>query len=155
MRALDILKVEGLDVSDWTKTTTHQDAWGDPAGDNKIEYKSPTGRSVVLKLKTAPDVAVGILGPTGLAEHVKEEIAAVLWDELKLALNRDKTQLIHLPTAKARFLGYAFKAATARLRKHHLRRKGSPHQVVQTGKTNVGTMKLLVPLRDLPKKLKQ
>ncbi len=60
-RALEILKEEGLDVADWPLLTDHQDAWGDPAGDNKAEYRSPTGRSVVLKLKTAPDVAVGIL----------------------------------------------------------------------------------------------
>lgn len=60
-RALEILKEEGLDVVDWPLVTEHQDAWGDPAGDNKAEYRSPTGRSVVLKLKTAPDVAVGIL----------------------------------------------------------------------------------------------
>ena len=32
-----------------------------PRGDTKVEYKSPEGRSVVLKLKTAPDVANGIL----------------------------------------------------------------------------------------------
>ena len=60
-RALEILKEEGLDVSEWPLVTEHQDAWGDPAGDNKAEYRSPTGRGVVLKLKTAPDVAVGIL----------------------------------------------------------------------------------------------
>ncbi len=60
-RALEVLKEEGLDAESWPRETDHQDAWGDPAGDNKIEYRSPTGRSVVLKLKTAPDVAVGIL----------------------------------------------------------------------------------------------
>ena len=60
-RALDMLKAEGLDVSGWSRETQNQDAWGDPAGDNKIEYRSAEGRSVVLKLKTAPDVAVGIL----------------------------------------------------------------------------------------------
>ena len=60
-RALDVLKEEGLDTEDWPRVMEHQDAWGDPAGDNKVEYRSPTGRSVVLKLKTAPDVAVGIL----------------------------------------------------------------------------------------------
>ena len=36
-------------------------AWGDAAGDTKVEYNEPEGRSVVLKLKTAPDVAGGIL----------------------------------------------------------------------------------------------
>ena len=60
-RALEILKEEGLDATDWPREMESQDAWGDPAGDNKVEYKSATGRSVVLKLKTAPDVAVGIL----------------------------------------------------------------------------------------------
>jgi nucleotide-binding universal stress UspA family protein len=60
-QALDVLKLEGLDIENWPRETENQDAWGDPAGDNKIEYKSPTGRSVVFKLKTAPDVAVGIL----------------------------------------------------------------------------------------------
>ncbi len=60
-RALEILKEEGLDVSEWPLVTEHHDAWGVPAGDNKAEYRSPSGRSVVLKLKTAPDVAVGIL----------------------------------------------------------------------------------------------
>lgn len=60
-RTLDVLKEEGIDVSDWETESQHRDAWGDPAGDNKIEYVSPEGRSVVLKLKTAPDVSHGIL----------------------------------------------------------------------------------------------
>jgi nucleotide-binding universal stress UspA family protein len=60
-RALDVLREEGIDVSGWEKEAEHRDAWGDPAGDNKVEYRSPQGRSVVLKLKTAPDVANGIL----------------------------------------------------------------------------------------------
>jgi nucleotide-binding universal stress UspA family protein len=60
-RALDVLKEEGVNAESWPREIEHQDAWGDPAGDNKAEYRSPEGRSVVLKLKTAPDVAVGIL----------------------------------------------------------------------------------------------
>ena len=60
-RALEILKESGIDADSWPKEAAHQDAWGDPLGDNKVEYKSPEGRSVVLKLKTAPDVANGIL----------------------------------------------------------------------------------------------
>ncbi len=59
--ALDLLKNYGIDPASWSKETATQDAWGDPAGDTKVEYKSPDGRSVVLKLKTAPDVANGIL----------------------------------------------------------------------------------------------
>lgn len=60
-KALDVLREEGIDVTNWPRESAHQDAWGDPAGDNKVEYKSPEGRTVVLKLKTAPDVAHGIL----------------------------------------------------------------------------------------------
>ncbi len=60
-QALGVLKDMGIDPESWSKETDTQDAWGDPAGDTKVEYKSPEGRSVVLKLKTAPDVANGIL----------------------------------------------------------------------------------------------
>jgi len=60
-KGLEILKEEGLDTSDWTRETGHEDAWGDPVGDNKVVFKSEEGRSVVLKLKTAPDIAAGIL----------------------------------------------------------------------------------------------
>ena len=59
--ALDILREEGLPAEDWKLRTGHQDAWGDPLGDNKVEFISEHGRSVVLKLKTAPDPAAGIL----------------------------------------------------------------------------------------------
>jgi nucleotide-binding universal stress UspA family protein len=60
-RTVEILKEEGLDVATWPFESDHHDAWGDPAGDTKVEYHGPDGRSVVLKLKTAPDVAHGIL----------------------------------------------------------------------------------------------
>ncbi len=60
-KALAVLKEEGIDAEGWTHTTGHEEAWGDPLGDNKVEYRSPEGRSVVLKLKTAPDAASGIL----------------------------------------------------------------------------------------------
>ncbi len=60
-RALEVLREEGIDAESWPQEAAHQDAWGDPAGDNKVEYRSPEGRAVVLKLKTAPDVANGIL----------------------------------------------------------------------------------------------
>ena len=35
-RALEILKSEGLDVSEWDKEVEHQDAFGDPAGANTV-----------------------------------------------------------------------------------------------------------------------
>lgn len=59
--ALKSLRKEGIDTREWKRATGHQDAWGDPAGDNKVEFNSEGGRSVVLKLKTAPDPASGIL----------------------------------------------------------------------------------------------
>jgi len=60
-KALAILKEEGIDAESWVRSTGHEEAWGDPLGDNKVEYRSSEGRSVVLKLKTAPDPASGIL----------------------------------------------------------------------------------------------
>jgi nucleotide-binding universal stress UspA family protein len=60
-KALEVLKEEGVETTDWTHETAHEDAWGDPAGDNKVVYTSPDSRTVVLKLKTAPEVANGIL----------------------------------------------------------------------------------------------
>lgn len=60
-KSLATLKEEGIDVSGWQQTSAHQESWGDAAGDTKVEYVSPQGRSVVLKLKTAPDEAGGIL----------------------------------------------------------------------------------------------
>ncbi|MFL5258756.1 MAG: universal stress protein [Hyphomicrobiales bacterium] len=60
-KTLAVLKEEGIDAESWPKEASQQDAWNDPAGDTKVEYKSPEGRTVVLKLKTAPDVANGIL----------------------------------------------------------------------------------------------
>jgi hypothetical protein len=60
-RSLEVLKEQGIDPESWPKEAATQDAWGDPAGDTKVEYRSPEGFSVVLKLKTAPDVTNGIL----------------------------------------------------------------------------------------------
>jgi nucleotide-binding universal stress UspA family protein len=40
---------------------SHAESWGDPLGDNKVEYCHENGRTIVLKLKTAPDPASGIL----------------------------------------------------------------------------------------------
>jgi nucleotide-binding universal stress UspA family protein len=60
-RSLEILKEEGIDAASWESSTAQQNAWGDAAGDTKVEYKEPDGRHVVLKLKTAPDVSSGIL----------------------------------------------------------------------------------------------
>ncbi len=60
-QSLAVLREEGIPAEDWPRKAGHQDAWGDPVGDNKVEFISEEGRSVVLKLKTAPDPAAGIL----------------------------------------------------------------------------------------------
>ena len=76
-------------ASTWGEKFTHTDVDGDPLGDNKIEYRSETGKSIVLKLKVAPSVAAGILdqyelGPYNLiilgASGKAGGIAKALWD---------------------------------------------------------------------------
>jgi nucleotide-binding universal stress UspA family protein len=46
---------------EWEQRIDHTDVFGDPLGDNKTEYRAPSGKSVVLKLKIAPDISSGIL----------------------------------------------------------------------------------------------
>ncbi len=54
--------VDGKTLEDeWELHSNHADVWGDPLGDNKIEYRHANGKSIVLKLKTAPEPASGIL----------------------------------------------------------------------------------------------
>jgi len=60
-RGFDMLIEAGHMEKEWDATHTHTDVWGDPLGDNKIEYRHENGKSVVLKLKTAPDAVSGIL----------------------------------------------------------------------------------------------
>ena len=58
---LEMLVDENEITTSWTSSSSHTDSWGDPLGDNKVEYRHPDGRTIVLKLKTAPDPASGIL----------------------------------------------------------------------------------------------
>ena len=60
-RGLDMLIGDGHLADEWKAVSTHTDIRGDPLGDNKIEYRKESGKSIVLKLKTAPDPASGIL----------------------------------------------------------------------------------------------
>lgn len=60
-RSLDVLREEGIPADEWERETANRSAWGDPVGDNKVVFNGPDERSVVLKLKTAPDPASGIL----------------------------------------------------------------------------------------------
>jgi hypothetical protein len=73
----------------------------------------------------------------------------------ELELNPDKTIINHLSTQRAHVLGYSFQTSSPRFRRRNLRRKGSPHNVVQTVKTTSGNIKLLVPLKKLSQKLEK
>jgi group II intron reverse transcriptase/maturase len=118
------------------------------------DYNDPSYTRVKF-LRYADDVCVGVIGPKSLAQQVIEELALFLEEDLKLKLNRDKTRIVHLSTEQAHFLGYAFKTSSPRYRRRNLRQKRSPHNVIQTVKTTSGNIKLLVPLRELSKKLKK
>ena len=58
---LEMLVDEDELKNSWKSFVSHTDSWGDPLGDNKVEYRHSDGRTIVLKLKTAPDPASGIL----------------------------------------------------------------------------------------------
>ncbi len=60
-RGRDMLVSEGEMAEQWSAIVSHTDTWGDPLGDNKVEYRHEGGKTIVLKLKTAPDPASGIL----------------------------------------------------------------------------------------------
>ena len=53
----------------WDQQSAHTDVDGDPLGDNKIEYRNESGKSIVLKLKTASSVAGGILDQYDLGPY--------------------------------------------------------------------------------------
>ena len=60
-RGLEMLIGEGQLADEWKAISSHTDLRGDPLGDNKVEYRNDSGKSIVLKLKTAPGPASGIL----------------------------------------------------------------------------------------------
>lgn len=60
-RGLDILAEEGYLTKEWRSSTSHTDIFGDPLGDNKVEYRSGKQKRIILKLKTAPTVSSGVL----------------------------------------------------------------------------------------------
>lgn len=88
-KGLDLLIERGLSAEKWDQQTTHTDVEGDPLGDNKTEYRNKNGQSIVLKLKVASSVAVGImeqyeLGPYNLiilgSSGRSGGLAKSLWD---------------------------------------------------------------------------
>ena len=60
-RGLEQLQENEFLGHEWNERIDHTDVFGDPLGDNKVDYVAPSGKSIVLKLKIAPDVSSGIL----------------------------------------------------------------------------------------------
>jgi hypothetical protein len=60
-RGFEMLLEKSFLDEDWEEMVDHTNVFGDPLGDNKVEYRTASGKSLVLKLKTAPDVASGVL----------------------------------------------------------------------------------------------
>src|SRR5260370_30599496 len=108
------------------------------------DYSRPSFIPVKF-LRHADDVLIGVIGPKTLAQRIRDELATFLSHELKLELNQQKTLITHLPTQPAHFLGYAIKTSEAYLRRQNMRRRGSPHNVIQTVKIASLNVKLLVP----------
>lgn len=65
----DLLMELGNMEGDWEQKNVHVDVDGDPLGDNKIEYRNPDGKMIVLKLKVASDVASGIMEQWELGQY--------------------------------------------------------------------------------------
>lgn len=60
-RGFDLLLERDFLGGKWEEHVSHTDIFGDPLGDNKVEYRGTNGRRIILKLKTAADVPGGIL----------------------------------------------------------------------------------------------
>lgn len=60
-RGYKMLLDQGYMTKEWRSKSSHTDIFGDPLGDNKVEYRSGQRKRIILKLKTAPTVASGIL----------------------------------------------------------------------------------------------
>jgi len=60
-QGFDILVERGFLGNEWDELISHTDVFGDPLGDNKVDYRGKNGHRIVLKLKTARDVPSGIL----------------------------------------------------------------------------------------------
>jgi group II intron reverse transcriptase/maturase len=57
-------------------------------------------------VRYADDLLLGFTGPRKEAERIKQQLAEILRDELKLELSPEKTLITHARTGAARFLGY-------------------------------------------------
>jgi nucleotide-binding universal stress UspA family protein len=60
-RGRDVLVEAGKMVDDWEEEATHRASSGDPLGDFVVTYRNDKREHIYLILKTAPDIASGIL----------------------------------------------------------------------------------------------
>ena len=60
-RGFDLLMERDFLGDEWEEHISHTDVFGDPLGDNKVEYRGKNGHRIILKLKTAADIPGGIL----------------------------------------------------------------------------------------------
>jgi len=88
-KGLEVLIELGRMDEEWHFMASHSEVRGDPVGDHKVEYHHESGKTIILKLKTAPDAASGILdqyelGPYNLiilgAQHRWQGGFRSLWD---------------------------------------------------------------------------
>jgi hypothetical protein len=82
----------------------------------------------------ADDHLLGFIGPKAEAQEIKDQLAALLHDELKLELSPEKTLIRHARTQAARFLGYEITTQMA------------PSKIVRGQRAVNGKIALRVPL---------
>ena len=116
------------------------------------DYNDPSYTRVKF-LRYADDVMIGVIGPKTLAEQIREEIAAFLQRRLETR-TQSRKDANHAPANEnmRTFWDTSSRQPARAFEDETCRRKGSPHNVVQTVKTTSGNIKLLVPLKELSEK---
>ncbi|GAB6053774.1 hypothetical protein JCM17960_25940 [Magnetospira thiophila] len=66
---INVLAELGVMGEGWTSESFHTDVEGDPLGDNKIVYRNAGDKKIILKLKTADNIAHGILDQWEIGEY--------------------------------------------------------------------------------------
>lgn len=103
--------------------------------------------SRIAYTRYADDFAVMIADSKSLAEQVRDELQAFLWQELRLELDLEKTAIVNLADQRARFLGYEI----ARSRPQVVR---SAHAPAVRKRAASETLQLLVPGEVIREQLK-
>ena len=104
----------------------------------------------IYYVRYADDWVIGVRGPRSLAQEIKDEVEAFLWNVLKLELSREKTAITHLPTNQAYFLGSIIRRQPRRYMRG-LTRKQGPRRVRMTNTRII----LECPVKRIVSKLKE